>query len=129
MKLAIAMLACALTSATALAQQVSVYAFEDPSCAAWVKTAGNRALRAQYEFWIRGFVSGHNYASPSRQVVFGDLPAGEALYDYLDKYCTAEPQATFVAGAITLTEQLRKPVAAAKPKAASAHKKAPAAPK
>ena len=101
--------------ASAQGQPVNIFWFEDASCTAWIKSSANKALRAQYEFWIRGFVSGHNYASPSRQVKVGEFPGSEALHQYLDQYCRDNPKLSFVGGAIQLVEQLLAPAAAAKP--------------
>jgi hypothetical protein len=109
----IAFLLIAAGSATR-AQDVTMFWGDDASCAAWTKTAGNKAMRAYYEFWIRGFVSGQNFASPSRQVAVGDLPGGDALYEYIDRYCTQNPKAMFMGAAISMVEQLRKPVTAPK---------------
>ena len=98
--------------AQAQRQEVNVFAFEDASCNAWSKSGANKLLRAQYEFWVRGFVSGHNFASPARQVKIGAFPGSDALYEYLDRYCRDNPTLSFVGGAIKLVEELREPVAA-----------------
>lgn len=111
------------TPALAQDRQVNVIWFEDASCTAWTKSAGNKAIRALYDSWIRGFVSGHNYASPSRQVAVGTFPASDPLYQYLDQYCHDNPKSSFVGGAISLVEELRATVAPAKSAPA---KKAPA---
>lgn len=110
-----ALLACLLPMvAAAQTQQVNVFSFENTSCSAWSKTEGNKLLRAQYEFWIRGFVSGHNYANPARQVQIGTLPGSEQLYHFLDVYCKDNPSLSFVGGAIRLVEELREHVAPVK---------------
>ncbi len=129
---------CAVVSlaATALApaaagaqQQVNIFfPFENASCATWGKYAGNRAIRQQYEFWILGFVSGHNYANPSRQVPTGKLPVGDQLYGYLDEYCHDNPNSSMVGGAFRLIEQFRETTAAVKPAVVPAKKEAPKAP-
>jgi hypothetical protein len=121
---AAAALAAALPAAAQ--QQINVFLFEDSSCAAWMKTAGNKPLRAEYEFWIRGFVSGHNYANPARQVPTGKLPGGEQLYAYLDEYCHDNPNSSFVGGAFRLVEQYREATPA--PKAPAVKKVAPKTP-
>lgn len=100
--------------AAAQTKQVNIFTFEDASCSAWSKTGGNKLLRAQYEFWIRGFVSGHNYANPSHQVKVGELPGSDALFQYLDQYCRENPKLSYVGGAIMLVDQLREPAAPAK---------------
>ena len=111
---AIFVLAMAPTIAAAQPQQINIFTFEDSSCAAWSKSAGNRPLRAQYMFWIQGFVSGYNYASPARQVRTGTFPGSEALYQFLDSYCKDNPSLSFVGAAITLVDDLREPTPAAK---------------
>ena len=107
-------------------QRVQINIFwgnEDASCNAWTKSAGNEAVRAYYDFWVRGFVSGHNYGSPELQVKDGVLPGSDALYRYLDAYCRDNPTLSFTGGAIRLVDELREPVAASKPAPA---KRAPA---
>ena len=64
-------------------------------------------MRAQYEFWARGFVSGHNYANPAHQVKVGAFPGGDELYQRFDQYCRDHPQQSFVEGVMQLVAQLR----------------------
>ena len=112
------------------AQSVNIiFTAENASCAAWAKSSGNKLVRAQYEFWARGFVSGHNYANPARQVRVGTFPAGDELYQYFDSYCRDNPQQTFVEGAIRLVARLRDPPArtGSAPDKSTPAKKAPAA--
>jgi hypothetical protein len=112
------LISLALAPAAALAQQQQVnifFPFDNASCATWGKYAGNRAIRQQYEFWILGFVSGHNYANPARQVPTGKLPVSDQLYAYLDEYCHDNPNSSVVGGAFRLIEQFRENIAAQKP--------------
>jgi len=109
-----------LAAAPAMAAQTAppvniIFSADNATCAAWGKSAGNKLVRQQYEIWARGFVSGNNYAHPSRQVKVGAFPAGDELYQYFDQYCRDNPQQTFVGGAIQLVDQLTEPSAAAKP--------------
>ena len=112
--LGMATLLAALLPAAASGQehQINIFWGEDASCASWMKSGGNKLIRAQYEFWVRGFVSGHNFANPPRQVKVGAFPESDALYQYLDQYCRDNPQSSFIGGAIQLVELLREPVAA-----------------
>lgn len=110
-----ALIACLLPGvAPAQKQQINIFTFEDSSCGAWSKSAGNKLVRAQYLFWVQGFVSGHNFASPARQVRTGALPGSEVLYKYIDAYCKENPSLSFVGAAIALVEELREPIAPAK---------------
>jgi hypothetical protein len=110
-----ALIACLLPAlAAAQKQEVNVFWFDDASCGAWSKSANNKGLRMQYESWVRGFVSGHNYASPGRQVKIGKLPGSLQLNQFLDAYCKDNPAQSFVGGAIQLVEDLREPTPAQK---------------
>jgi hypothetical protein len=106
-----------------------IFTAENASCAAWTKSAGNRLVRAQYEFWARGFVSGHNYANPAHQVKVGVFPGGDDLYQYFDQYCRDNPQQSFVEGTMHLVDQLLAAPAPKKPAPGkpAADKNAPAA--
>lgn len=84
-----------------------IFSADNASCAAWLKSAGNPLVRAQYEIWARGFVSGHNYANPSHQIAVDVFPGGDDLYQYFDQYCKNNPQQTYVGGAINLVALLR----------------------
>lgn len=105
-----------LLPATANAQehQINMFWGEDASCAAWMKSASNKLIRAQYDFWVRGFASGHNYANPSQQVKVGQFLGSDELYRYLDQYCRDNPKSSFIGGAIQLVEQLSEPAVAPK---------------
>lgn len=110
------MLAAAPAVAAETAPPVNiVFSADNATCAAWAKSAGNKAVRQHYEMWARGFVSGYNYANPARQVKVGAFPSGDDLSRYFDQYCKDNPQHSFVAGAIQLIEQLADASPPAKP--------------
>lgn len=113
-----ALLAASPVVAPAQGKPVNIFGFDDATCTAWEKSRDNKYIRAQYEFWIRGFVSGHNWANPGRQVQVGALPGGDPLYDYIDRYCRENPTQTFIGAALLLTQELREPPAFAKKPAA-----------
>ncbi len=92
-----------------------IFSAENATCAAWTSSAGNKLVRQQYEIWARGFASGHNYATPLRQVKVGAFPSGDEFNQYFDQYCRDYPQQSFVAGAIHLVEQLAATSSSAKP--------------
>jgi hypothetical protein len=100
-----------------------IFSGDNATCAAWIKSAGNHPVRQHYEMWVRGFVSGHNYADPARQVKVGAFPGGDDLYQYFDQYCRENPQQSFGGGAIQLVEQLAEP---SRPAKAAPARKAPA---
>lgn len=117
--------------AVAQSPQVTIFSLTDSSCTAWAKSSGNKLIRAQYELWMRGFASGQNFGNPKLQVPAGKFPASDVLYQYLDQYCSENPNSSFIAGTIHLVEQIRQPTAPAKtaPAKKEAVKAAPAATK
>jgi hypothetical protein len=105
--------------AAAQSQQVNVFTFEDASCSAWSKSAGNPGLRMQYESWLRGFVSGHNFANPANQVQIGAFPGSEQVRTYIDGYCRENPKLNFAGAGIRMVEELRTATAPARKTGAS----------
>lgn len=99
---------CALPSLSVAAEDdpVPVHGFEDMSCGAWVKSQNNEAVRAQYLYWFRGFVSGYNHGSKTKQVAFEAMPNQETLSLYIDKYCRENPLHLFVGAAFDLVKEL-----------------------
>ncbi len=86
-------------SSMAIAQEppeVTVFTFGDTSCAAWTKSQANEAVRAQYQAWIRGFVSGYNYGNSANQVPSGAMPSPDDVSRDIDKYCRDNPALAFI---------------------------------
>jgi hypothetical protein len=86
---------------------IALMSFQDASCGAWIESAGNEADRAQYRYWVRGFVSGHNFANPEHQVRLQRMPDNEALTLYIDKFCGDTPLLPFTSAAFQLVKELR----------------------
>jgi hypothetical protein len=68
------------------------------SCQDWFGSEGNPDVRQQYIDWIRGVVTGYNYANQDDQVALGRMPSDFALAIYVDNYCHSK-RATSIAGA------------------------------
>ncbi len=61
--------ACAaLCFASAGLAATNILGFDDMSCATWIKSKDDPDQRNAYIFWLRGFLTGHNYALPNQQV-------------------------------------------------------------
>ncbi|MGE5470262.1 MAG: hypothetical protein ACM3X0_05635 [Bacteroidota bacterium] len=87
---------------TALAAPQNMLGFDDMSCAAWNKSKGDADQRTAYINWIRGFLSGHNYALPSQQVA--TISSG-TIENKIDQYCRETPAGLFSEGAMRLSDQ------------------------
>jgi len=106
--LAAALLAALPLAAAAQSKtQLNMFAFEDSSCKKWAESRNDQYKRAYYEVWIRGFMSGHNYANPRQQVPTGGMPRNEGLALFLDDYCKLNPGNSVFDAAIWLATDLR----------------------
>jgi len=77
---------------------VAIHGFDKMSCADWLGSDGNPDVRALYVAWVRGVVTGYNYANPNDQVAPGRMPSDFGLAIFIDNFCLSR-RATSVAGA------------------------------
>lgn len=87
----IALLCGSLMLASAQAVPVKMLGFDDMSCAAWSASKGNDDQRAVYLTWMRGVLTGHNYAQPSQQV--SSISSG-TIEMFVNTYCSSNPKAS-----------------------------------
>ncbi|MFZ2269500.1 MAG: hypothetical protein WAV95_18145 [Azonexus sp.] len=80
----------------------NILGFDDMSCAAWSKSKDDVEQRAAYVGWIRGFLSGHNYALPNQQV---STISSATIENHVSRYCAATPAGTFSDAAMRLSDQ------------------------
>ncbi len=120
-----------LPASVSLAQEksfVAIHGFDKMSCDDWFGSEGNPDVRQQYIGWIRGVVTGYNYAHPGDQVSESHMPSDFGLAIFVDNYCHSK-RATSVAGAafaliadrrgsatLQVIDDRPKPEAKAKPK-------------
>lgn len=92
----------ALTAGAAQAATQNILGFDDMSCAAWSKSKSDSDQRAAFIVWIRGFLSGHNYALPGQQV---STISGGTIEVNINNYCSANPAGSISDGAMRLSDQ------------------------
>jgi hypothetical protein len=83
--------------------------FGSASCAVWSGERAGKTLRSYaMEFWVLGFISGTNWASPADRK---DLLAGmdaDAMWSWLDNYCRLRPLEPLSASVVGLINELRQ---------------------
>lgn len=84
------------------ATPIKLLAPDDMSCGAWKATKGDPERREPYLQWVRGFLSGHNYVSQSRQV--GEVSAA-AVTLYVDRYCAEHAAANIATAAMRMSDE------------------------
>ena len=98
-------------SSAALAQEppeFTAFTFGDTSCAAWTKSQSDNAMRAQFQAWFRGFVSGYNFGNSANQVRSGTMPSPADIALYVDKYCRENPGLAFIGAVTPLIQEIRE---------------------
>jgi hypothetical protein len=105
-----AVLLLSLWSCAAYAEEkavVAIHGFDKMSCNDWLSSDGVDDVRAQYIAWIRGIVTGYNFANPDNQVALGHMPGDFTLGLFVDSYCRGHRSGSFVGAAFDLIEQKR----------------------
>jgi hypothetical protein len=99
--------ACLLLAGTLIqtshisAAPLSVLGLDDMSCAAWKKESDPQ-LREPYIQWVRGFLSGHNYANQSHQVA---EVSSDTVAVFVDRYCAEHASARVTDAAMRMSDQ------------------------
>ena len=99
--------ACLLLAGTLIqtshisAAQLRVLGLDDMSCAAWKKMV-DPELRAPYINWVRGFLTGHNYANQSHQVA---EISSDTVAMFVDRYCAEHAAATVTDAAMQMSDR------------------------
>jgi hypothetical protein len=83
------------------AAPLKVLGLDDMSCAAWKKKI-DPELREPYIQWVRGFLSGHNYANQSKQVA--EVSSATVMM-FVDRYCEEHARATVTEAAMRMSDQ------------------------
>ena len=92
----------ALIASGAVAAPVKTVGFDDMSCRAWVKSKDDGELRTSYLAWIRGVLTGHNYANQGQQV--SSMSSG-TVENFVDRYCVEKPLGEFSDAALRMSDK------------------------
>ncbi len=98
----IAALSLCLAAVSVQAAPVKMLGFDDMSCAAWVASQNDPDQRKAYLVWMRGVLTGHNYALQSQQV--STISSG-TIENYIQRYCRSNPKGEFSDGVFRLSDQ------------------------
>lgn len=80
----------------------NVLGFDDMSCTAWRAAKDDPDQRAAHVAWVRGFLSGHNYALPKQQI---SVISSGTIENFINRYCASNPKGSFGDGAMRLSDQ------------------------
>jgi len=91
-----------LLNAGVHAAPLNLLGFDDMSCVAWTKSKEDPDRRAAYIVWVRGFLTGHNYALPNQQL--SSISSGTVEVQ-INRYCSRNPSGQFSDGAMRLSDE------------------------
>lgn len=86
---------------------IAIHGFDKMSCEDWLASNEDEGARALYVAWIRGIVTGYNFANPDNQVALGRMPGDFTVGLFVDSYCRAHRGKSFAGAAFELIDQKR----------------------
>jgi hypothetical protein len=100
--LSLLLLFATLIATGVAAVPIKTVGFDDMSCNAWVKSKDDAEQRKVYLAWIRGVLTGHNYAKQSQQV--SAISSG-TVENFVDRYCVEKPLGEFSDAALRMSDK------------------------
>ena len=94
-------LASLVGAAQAQTATLNILGLEDMSCKAWQEGAKDEALRAQQMAWLRGLLTGHNYAHPKEQV---SVVSNGTIENFITRFCKDNPQGNYTDGGLRMSD-------------------------
>lgn len=91
-----------LAAAAAHAAPLKVLGLDDMSCAGWIRSRSEPEPQLPYIHWVRGFLSGHNYALQATQV---SVVSSGTVAAYLDRYCRLKPDGSIAEAAMRMSDE------------------------
>ena len=88
-------------STNAGATVVKTIGFDDMSCRAWAGSKDDAEQRKVYVAWVRGVLTGHNYANQKQQV---SVISSGTVENFVDRYCAEKPAADFSDAALRMSD-------------------------
>ena len=99
---ALLLAALAASNAGAATIPVKILGFDDMSCRAWTESKADADERSLYVAWIRGMLTGHNYANRSQQV---SVISSGTVEKHITRYCNDNPRGEFSDAAFDLSDR------------------------
>lgn len=97
-----ALLAVLSAGGSAAAAPLKLLGFDDMSCRAWLGSKDDPELRRAQLAWVRGVLSGHNYALQNQQV---SVVSAGTVENYVERYCKQKPQGQFSDAALRMSDE------------------------
>lgn len=91
-----------VAAAQSAAPTVKLLPLDDMTCSRWIKTKAEPELRQATLDWGRGFLSGHNYGQPNKQV---SVVSNGTIAVFIDRHCADKPTSTVDVALMRMSDQ------------------------
>jgi hypothetical protein len=95
------LLACC-TAGSAWSAPLKFLGLDDMSCRSWIQSKSDSELRKTQLTWVRGVLTGHNYANQRQQV---SVVSNGTIENFVDRYCSDNPQGEYSDAALRMTDK------------------------
>ncbi|MEI7611405.1 MAG: hypothetical protein WCK63_00780 [Betaproteobacteria bacterium] len=90
------------TAGSAWSVPVKMLGFDDMSCNSWINSKNENELRRTQLAWVRGVLTGHNYANQRQQV---SVISNGTVENFVDRYCSDNPQGEYSDAALRMADK------------------------
>jgi hypothetical protein len=84
------------------AAPVTIVGLDDMSCRDWIRGKEDKELHKAHLAWVRGVLTGHNYANQKQQV--SNISHG-TVENFVNRYCSDNPDADFSDAALRMSDK------------------------
>ncbi len=81
---------------------VKLLSLDDMSCRNWINSKNDGELRKTQLAWVRGVLSGHNYANQRQQVA---VISNGTIENFVDRHCADNPQGEYSDAALRMADK------------------------
>jgi hypothetical protein len=96
------LIAFLMVTTAAQAAPVTIVGLDDMSCRDWMRGKEDQELHKTHLAWVRGVLTGHNYANQKQQV--SNISHG-TVENFVNRYCADNPEADFSAAALRMSDK------------------------
>lgn len=91
-----------MVTTAAQAAPVTIVGLDDMSCRDWMRGKEDQELHKTHLAWVRGVLTGHNYANQKQQV--SNISHG-TVENFVNRYCADNPEADFSTAALRMSDK------------------------
>jgi len=96
------LLAFLVVAPAVVAAPVKIVGLDDMSCREWMRGKEDTDLHKTHLAWVRGVLTGHNYANQKQQV---SAISHGTVENFVNRYCSDNPDSDFSDAALRMSDK------------------------